>query len=119
MLQSLRNEILDLGKVSVNPDKIDLPNEHLDEDTQPLSEMTQVIASKRNSGRAVSLGKIEEALKKIENSPHDFGICQDCDEPIASKRLEIMPYAELCAACQQERDNQSKPTGRKHLLDFK
>ena len=47
------------------------------------------------------------ALKRLETAPDDFGLCGECDEPIG-KRLQAMPYVELCVDCQQEKDGSPK-----------
>jgi DnaK suppressor protein len=44
------------------------------------------------------LHAIERALAKMMTG--HFGICEDCDEEIPSKRLMVLPYARLCAKCQ-------------------
>ena len=41
---------------------------------------------------------IREALKKIEEGT--YGTCESCEKPIAAPRLEMIPYASLCAKCQ-------------------
>lgn len=89
-----------------------------DEDEQPLVEMSQVIASKRNQERTRVLARINRALARIENEPERFGLCQECEEPIG-KRLEAVPYVEFCVECQQASDGPGKPSRRRHLLDFK
>ena len=118
LLQTLRDDITNTDPLSVKSNK-SVPHEVLDEDAQPLSEMTQVIASNRNRTRSASLIRIDAALKKIKNSPDEFGICGDCGETILPKRLELMPFVELCAPCQQSRDEDNKPVRRRHLLDYK
>lgn len=40
---------------------------------------------------------LEKALRKIYSD--DFGLCQNCEEPIAFARLMAMPEATLCIAC--------------------
>jgi len=89
-----------------------------DEDEQPLVEMSQVIASKRNRARTDVLGRVNRALQRIENEPELFGLCQECEEPIG-KRLDAMPYVEFCLECQQSSDASHKAGRRRHLLDFK
>lgn len=44
------------------------------------------------------LQAIERALAKIATG--SFGVCEDCDEDILLKRLQIVPEARLCAKCQ-------------------
>lgn len=42
---------------------------------------------------------IENALTRIDKS--EYGVCIDCGEPIAEKRLENFPYAARCIVCQE------------------
>jgi DnaK suppressor protein len=39
------------------------------------------------------------ALQKIEDG--SFGDCERCGEPIAEKRLDAVPFARYCIACQR------------------
>lgn len=40
---------------------------------------------------------LEKALRAIDSE--DFGLCRDCEEPIAFARLMAMPEAALCVTC--------------------
>jgi DnaK suppressor protein len=71
-----------------------------DEDAQALSEMLQVLASQRNRGQAEMVDRIDKALARLAAEPDDFGLCQDCEEAIPPRRLEVMPWALRCAPCQ-------------------
>ncbi len=117
-LLALRAEILAEGDVAIEPVRKDDVRAGSDEDEQPLVEMSQVIASKRNRARTESLARVNIALVRLENQPEMFGLCRVCEEPIG-KRLEAMPYAELCVECQQTSDGGRNPGRRRHLLDFK
>lgn len=90
-----------------------------DEDAAPLVEMNQVIASSRNRTRTQVLERVLAALARLESQPESFGECLECGEAIAPRRLELMPYVELCVECQQSRDVPQGPSGRRHLRDFK
>ena len=116
-LLELKSEILAEGDVNAEPTGKD-PTEVTDEDAQPLAEMNQIIASKRNRARTDVLAKVMAALKRMESAPDDFGLCSECDEPIG-KRLAAMPYVELCLDCQQEKDAGARQGGRRHLTDFR
>lgn len=48
-----------------------------------------------------TLSKLERALAKIDDP--DFGLCQECEEPIALARLRIMPEADLCIQCAEKK----------------
>jgi DnaK suppressor protein len=54
----------------------------------------------------------------MDAAPDEFGICEECDEDIPIRRLELMPHATLCADCQANRDPARGGT-RRSLTDFK
>jgi len=54
------------------------------------------IADLRNK----TLLKIIKALHKINHEPEIYGFCEDCAKQIPLARLEKVPEAPLCAACQ-------------------
>jgi DnaK suppressor protein len=97
----------------------DVPTARPDEDAQPLAEMNQVIASSRNRNRTQTLARVVAALARLEADPDEFGACLECGEPIAAKRLALMPYVELCVECQGAEDGPKGPSGRRHLRDFR
>lgn len=117
-LITLRTEILAEGDIAIEPVRKDDTRVGSEEDEQPLVEMSQVIASKRNRERTLALARVNKALARLESEPDMFGLCRECEEPIG-KRLEAMPHAEFCVECQQTSDGASKPGRRRHLLDFK
>jgi DnaK suppressor protein len=49
--------------------------------------------------------EVDEALDRIEDGT--FGICEDCGEPIALKRLEVMPNARYCVRCKENLEKAS------------
>ncbi|MEN3312740.1 MAG: hypothetical protein V7645_2069 [Actinomycetota bacterium] len=53
-----------------------------------------------NSGHV--LAEIDAALKRIEEGT--YGICTNCDRPVAVERLEALPWATLCIDCQRDRE---------------
>ena len=50
--------------------------------------------------------EIEEALERIKHG--EYGICEDCGEPIPEQRLRLFPAAKLCVKCQEEFDQYEK-----------
>lgn len=117
-LLSLRDEILREADVPLEPARRDPTKVGSDEDEQPLTEMLQVIASNRNRNRATELARIEAALRRIEENPDEFGLCLECEEEIAERRLAAMPYVERCVDCQAAGDGPRGGT-RRHLTDFR
>jgi len=118
-LLELKGEILAEGDVELQPGRQDATAVGSDEDAQPLAEMSQAIASSRNRNRSGVLGRVVAALARLDADPEAFGLCVECDEEIPAKRLDLMPYVELCVDCQQAADGK-RPTGaRRHLRDFR
>ena len=117
-LQNRRRELQAEGDIAIEPVKDD-NTKKVDEDAAPLAEMNQVIASNRNRVRAEELARITEAMERMREDPEDFGICEQCDEPIPFRRLELMPWVTLCAACQQTREEGVRGGARRHLTDYK
>jgi DnaK suppressor protein len=106
-LHALRDEAMGKGPSRIEPNRTDDATSGVaDEDAQALSEMHQVLASKRNKGRAESLGHILRAIDRLATEPELFGLCEECEEEIPWARLEAMPHATLCTVCQAKRDPQ-------------
>ena len=119
-LEQLKHELVSAGDEAIEPNRAD-GSTRTDEDAQPLNEMNQAIASRRNRARSASLGQIERALRKLAEAPEDFGLCESCEEPIGERRLRLMPWAELCIECQaaeETSDDARRAGGRRNLTDF-
>jgi DnaK suppressor protein len=52
------------------------------------------------------LRKIEEALYRVNDGT--YGLCEECDEPIAEKRLERQPFATLCITHAEELEREQR-----------
>jgi DnaK suppressor protein len=48
------------------------------------------------------LRAIDEALQRVEQGI--FGICMDCEEPIAEARLDAVPWTRVCIDCKEKQD---------------
>jgi DnaK suppressor protein len=119
-LLALKAEIIAAGDISPEAARQEPAAVGNDEDTQPLAEMAQSIASSRNRNRTGVLARVIAALARLDGDADSFGLCVECEEPIAAKRLELMPYVELCVECQQAQDKVHQPKGgRRHLTDFR
>jgi DnaK suppressor protein len=51
------------------------------------------------------LRQVDEALNKIRQDT--YGLCESCGEMINERRLEALPFARFCIAC-QEQEEQAK-----------
>ncbi len=118
-LLALRAQVLAAGPARIEPNRADPAATGVaDEDAQALSEMMQVLASKRNEGQAAQLARLDAALRRLAANPDDFGLCEDCEEEIPLRRLELMPWATRCAACQARHDPKLGAPRRK-LTDYR
>jgi DnaK suppressor protein len=45
---------------------------------------------------------VDEALRRVRTGT--YGICEDCDRPIAKERLEVLPQAARCVICQRREE---------------
>lgn len=50
----------------------------------------------------IKLEQIRQALEAIDNKT--YGICEDCGEKIAKKRLIALPFTKLCVDCKNEEE---------------
>ena len=117
-LQKLRTELVRTGPRKIEPNRTDETAVGVaDEDAQALSEMLQTLNSTRNRTDAAVVARVDRALRKLQDAPDEYGLCEECEEPIALKRLQLMPHATLCAACQTKADPR-RGGARKSLTDF-
>ena len=49
---------------------------------------------------------VDEALRRLYRG--EYGLCQSCGKEIGKARLEAIPHASLCVACQEARDRDEK-----------
>jgi DnaK suppressor protein len=53
------------------------------------------------------LRSVRAALDRIAGG--SYGTCLECEEAISHKRLEAVPWATLCIACQEQTDHHHHP----------
>lgn len=59
--------------------------------------------------------ELRTALQKITDG--SYGVCEECDEPIAPRRLDVLPFAKLCVRCQEQHEAQGHDTLSEDLLE--
>ncbi len=59
----------------------------------------QFIALRINRLDYLQLKLVDAALARMDGG--DYGSCMDCEGPISSRRLEAIPWASRCIACQE------------------
>ncbi len=63
----------------------------------------------RLNREAFLLRQVAYALERIATG--EYGICLECEEPIAAKRLAALPWAALCLSCQEAADREGREAG--------
>ena len=106
VLRSQRESILDnatrLRKGELDLDQDDFP----DEMDMAVAESSLSFAGRIQERESKLLGKIDEALKQIDQG--DYGDCLSCGEEIAIKRLLARPVARLCIECKDEQERSER-----------
>ncbi|MHB8231841.1 MAG: TraR/DksA family transcriptional regulator [bacterium] len=59
--------------------------------------------------------EIDNALFKIKEE--SYGVCDECGEPISKKRLQIIPYSNLCINCQSRVEEEEKKQMNEEYID--
>ena len=69
------------------------------EDDQAQISHDEFISLQMNGLDDAQLRMVEEALDRLDSG--DYGTCLSCEEPIAPKRLQAIPWARYCVTCQE------------------
>jgi RNA polymerase-binding protein DksA len=95
--RSLEDRLSELG-VRVSKIESDLRSPGSRDWTDRASEKeNEEVLEKLNASERVEIEEIREALVRIREGT--YGDCSQCGEPIAPKRLEILPYTNSCIGC--------------------
>jgi len=86
---------------------IDISGDEVDEIQGKILANVQAQLSSRNK---MKLRSIEIALEKI--SEGTFGICEECGDEIADKRLSINPLFENCISCAEQLEMNARQNKR-------
>jgi DnaK suppressor protein len=71
---------------------------------QVVSNADREVAGQRLDSEARWIHEIRSALDKIQNGT--YGECEACEEQIGGRRLDAVPWARLCLACQSAVEQQ-------------
>lgn len=54
------------------------------------------------------LWHLNEALRRLYNSPATFGHCHECNAEIDFDRLDALPHARLCISCKEKEEDEKR-----------
>jgi DnaK suppressor protein len=77
----------------------------------PADDATDVMEQERD---LALIGNLQERMRDVDHALErldagTYGTCERCGKPIASERLEALPFATHCIACQEIEDRQRRP----------
>ena len=102
ILEAKRVALLKSARESLEQDMTLDTNELPDEVDLASTESLQSFALRLRGRERMFLDKIAKALQKIEDG--EFGMCEDCEEPIGRKRLDARPETTLCIRCKEDQE---------------
>jgi DnaK suppressor protein len=71
-------------------------------DADPQDELDIALLQARHE----TLAGIDAAISRIDAGT--YGLCRDCDQPIALERLHALPFAARCVPCEEAREQTSR-----------
>ena len=78
----------------------------MDSGDQALVDLDREMGISLQEMRNKERQQIEDALVSLEEG--SYGVCAECGEEISEKRLQALPFARLCVACQTNRELMEK-----------
>ena len=110
LLEEKRKAVLDRAREMLSVENMALDTNDLpDEMDLASSEYLQSFEFRLRGREKTHLAKLELALRKIDDG--SFGVCTECGEPIAKKRLEARPETQLCIRCKEDQERDEKAYG--------
>jgi DnaK suppressor protein len=100
LLETKRNDLL-----SMCSHRDEIAIEATADEMDRLQQQVSIEVAIRNLDNTSKLLKsVQAALDRIEDEI--YGVCLRCEEPIAEKRLQAIPWASYCVSCQEAIDRE-------------
>ena len=109
LLHEKRAQILHNAQSTLAEDMALDANDLPDEMDLASSEYLQSFTFRLRGREKVFLEPSERALQTIDTA--EFGLCEECGEEIAVKRLEARPETNLCIRCKEDQERAEKDYG--------
>ena len=104
ILEDRRKTLIHQAKKTLESDMVLSPDDRFDEVDQASSEYMQAFSFRLRGREKFLMDKIQLALRKIDEGT--YGICEECEEMIALKRLQARPEAPLCIGCKEAQEKE-------------
>lgn len=102
-ITNLRNAVTLRSQLDASGDITTIPTHIADISNDALSHDI-TLGLMRNEVQVIR--EIEEALVRIKQNK--YGVCEQCQKPIAKKRLDYVPYTRLCIYCKTEQEKRQR-----------
>lgn len=86
----------------ISGDTRQLVDTAIDDGDWAVVDISEDISLRMLTNHRKRLREIDDAVRKIDQG--SYGICEECSEEISEKRLKIMPAANLCIDCQENKE---------------
>jgi len=99
-----------LGRTDCSLDGLEVPDNNLSDILDRASQISEREFSHHLCSREkLHMRRIERSLQDIEDGV--YGLCDQCEEEIAYKRLKARPTARYCIGCKTQLEKMEKLTG--------
>lgn len=115
MLESRRQEIQDKLRSLRETPPAEIA-EVRDPEEQSVHDFVQDVELALMQMKAETLDKIDEAIQRLEDGT--YGTCAECGGEIAEARLQAVPFASLCLACQEREETRVESKTSDDQRDF-
>ena len=102
MLQDRRRETQNDVQSRIRDVRTDGPSPVLNADEHGDADVQDDIELALIQMRAETLVRIDEALTRLDAG--EYGLCVECDDEIAERRLRALPFAVRCTSCEERRE---------------
>jgi len=103
-IEKMKKKLLDrkaeLQEILTGANQIVNDTQVKDSGDEALTASMDTLQSSLTHTEVEEFNEINSALSRIEHN--EYGLCIDCGEPIAEKRLEHSPFSARCLICQEE-----------------
>ena len=104
ILEERRQSLITQARKTLESDMVLSPDDRFDEVDQASSEYMQAFSFRLRGREKFLMDKIELALRKIDDGT--YGVCEECEDTIALKRLQARPEAPLCIQCKEAQEKE-------------
>ena len=98
MLKERQRELGHLFHHRVRDEASHGPNDGLDETEHAEADVQEHIEVALIQMKGDTLARVQEALVRLDAG--EYGYCADCEGEISEKRLQALPFAVRCTACE-------------------